>query len=85
MQTPIHVAVIADLQTDRLKRYEARVFELVAAERPDLILLAGDYLHTSDRAEYDALKAELDALTQRFSLDAPLGAYAVRGNVDWED
>ncbi|MCP4604339.1 MAG: hypothetical protein GY847_28095 [Proteobacteria bacterium] len=85
LETPIRVAVVTDLQTDSLRQYEKHVFELVAAERPDLILLAGDYLHTSNYAEYDALKTEFNELMRRFLLEAPLRVYAVRGNVDWED
>jgi uncharacterized protein len=85
LETPVRVAVIADLQTDRLGRYEERVFELTMAEQPDLILLAGDYLHVTNYAEYEVLKTELNTLMQHVHLDAPLGIYAVRGNVDWED
>jgi predicted MPP superfamily phosphohydrolase len=73
------------LQTDKLLRYEEHVFELVAAERPDLILLAGDYLHIRSRTEYVTARAELNALMRRAQLEAPLGIYAVRGNVDWDD
>jgi predicted MPP superfamily phosphohydrolase len=85
LQKPIRIAVVADLQTDKLRRYEEHVFELVAAERPDLILLAGDYLHIWNRTEYVTAKAELNALIRRAHLEAPLGIYAVRGNVDWDD
>ncbi len=85
LETPVSVAVIADLQTDRLGRYEERVFELTMAEQPDLVLLVGDYLHVSDHAKYEALKRELNTLMQRVHFDAPLGVYAVRGNVDWKD
>ncbi|MBN2131289.1 MAG: metallophosphoesterase [Sedimentisphaerales bacterium] len=85
LETPVRVAVIADLQTDRIGRYEERIFELTMAEQPDLILLAGDYLHVSDEAEYEALKTELNALMQQAHLDAPLGVFAVQGNIDWGD
>ena len=85
LQRPIRIAVVADLQTDNLQRYEEHVFELVAAERPDLILLAGDYLQIWNRTEYLTAKAKLNALMRRAHLEAPLGIYAVRGNVDWDD
>jgi uncharacterized protein len=85
LQKPIRVAVVADLQTDQLQRYEEHVFELVAAERPDLILLAGDYLHIWSFTEYVTAKEKLNALLWRAHLEAPLGIYAVRGNVDWDD
>jgi uncharacterized protein len=85
LQRPVRIAVVADLQTDKLQQYEKHIFELVAVERPDLILLAGDYLHMGNRAEYVTAKAELNALMRRAHLVAPLGIYAVRGNVEWDD
>jgi predicted MPP superfamily phosphohydrolase len=83
LKTPIRVAVIAGLQTDAPGRYEAHAFDLVAAEQPDLILFAGDYLHISESAAYASAKDDLDALMRRSDLKAPLGIYAVKGNVDW--
>lgn len=85
LQRPVRVAVIADIQTDNLQRYEEHVLELVADEQPDLILFAGDYLHVSDPARYTELKTEFNALMLRSDLEAPLGTYAVKGNVDWRD
>ncbi len=85
LEQPIRVAVIADLQTDHPGEYEKRVFELVAAENPDLILLAGDYLHISDESDYIAAKAALQVVLSSAELEAPLGVYAVRGNTDWGD
>jgi predicted MPP superfamily phosphohydrolase len=85
LQAPVRVAVIADLQTDHLGDYEERVFRLVVAEQPDLILLAGDYLHLAQYDRYVAESASLNEMLQRVDLDAPLGVYAVRGNVDWPD
>ena len=66
----VRVAVIADLQTDQLGAYEARAFELIAAEQPDLILLSGDYLHIWEDAEYLAAKRELNALLRDAQLEA---------------
>jgi len=85
LQAPVRVAVIADLQTDDLGDYEERALRLAAAEEPDLILLAGDYLHLAERDRYVAMGASLNQMFQRVDLDAPLGVYAVRGNVDWPD
>jgi predicted MPP superfamily phosphohydrolase len=85
VQRPVRVAVIADIQTDSLQRYEEHVLELMADEQPDLILFAGDYLHVSNPARYAELKTEFNALMLRSDLEAPLGTYAVRGNVDWSD
>ena len=62
LEIPVRVIVIADLQTDHPGDYEKHVFELVAAENPDLILLAGDYLHISDESDYIAAKEKLNII-----------------------
>jgi predicted MPP superfamily phosphohydrolase len=54
----------------------ANAVALVNAERPDLILLGGDYITNMDRAFADPV-AELLA-----PLHAPLGIYAILGNHD---
>ena len=48
---PIRIVVVADLQTDRLGPYERSVLRQTLAEKPDLILLAGDYLQASSEKE----------------------------------
>ncbi len=85
LREAVRVAVIADVQTDRPGEYEQHVFELVAAEHPDLILFAGDYLHISNEGDYRVAKEELNTILLHAGLDAPLGMYAVRGNVDRGD
>lgn len=82
---PLKVALLADLQTDVIGDYERSVIERIVAERPDLILLAGDYIQVWDDARRQALHAELRELLKRAGFSAPLGAYAVRGNVDGGD
>ena len=85
LDIPIRVAVIADLQTDAPGQYEQQVLERAAAEEPDLILFAGDYLHINQRAQYLSAQKELNAILRKAGLSAPLGIYAVKGNVDWND
>jgi predicted MPP superfamily phosphohydrolase len=56
------------------------VVALTNAARPDLILLAGDYV--SDRAD-GSLRLPLDTIAEHLKgLEAPLGVYAVLGNHD---
>lgn len=85
LKTSVRVAVVADIQTDAPGPYERRVFRRVAAEQPDLILLAGDYVHLADDEQYVATGETLNQMMRDTELDAPLGVYAVRGNVDWPD
>jgi predicted MPP superfamily phosphohydrolase len=83
LQTAVRIAVVADLQTDTLGPYEERVLRRVSAEEPDLILLAGDYLHLGDRERYDEMSERLNGTLRDAGLDPAFGIYAVRGNVDW--
>lgn len=80
---PVRVVVLADIQTDVPGPYEARVLRTAMAQDPDLILFAGDYIQLGRRSrsyadEIDALRV----LMVEAGLHAPLGAYAVAGNVD---
>ena len=77
----VRIVVLADLQTDRVGPYERRAFQEVVDQRPDLILLAGDYLH-ADSGEFERLRGELNSLLRELELRAPLGVYAVGGNID---
>lgn len=82
IRRPVKIAILADLQTDEIGRYERSVLERIMAARPDLILLAGDYVQEFDNAGRKRLHRELRAALQEIGFGAPLGAYAVRGNVD---
>jgi hypothetical protein len=79
-ERPLRVAVLADLQTERVGAHERRAVDRVVALRPDLILLPGD-LHQGSRA---ALARELPALRGLLRrLRAPGGAFFAPG--DQED
>jgi predicted MPP superfamily phosphohydrolase len=85
LQTPVRMAVVADLQTDAPGQYEERALEMIAKEKPDLILLTGDFVHIARRDQYVSASATLNEIMRHVGLDAPLGVYAVGGNVDWPD
>ena len=55
------------------------------AENPDLVLLAGDYLQCDDFTRQQRLRRELRGFLEAINLSAPLGVFAVRGNVDPPD
>lgn len=80
----LRVALLADLHVGSPHWGVAHVRELVAttnAEKPDLILLAGDYVIDGvlfgKKVEPEAIAAVLGELR------APLGVIAVLGNHDW--
>lgn len=88
LEKPLRVVVAADLQTDVIGEYEKQALALMLAEKGDLILFTGDYVQERDPARHLALRRELNSFLHQMHLEAPLGIYAVRGDVegdDWQD
>lgn len=82
LERPLRIVVLADLQTDRIGAHETSALERARRLEPDLVLFAGDYLHLHDVERY---RAEIERFRQTLAesaLAAPLGMFAVRGNVD---
>ena len=75
----IRVAVLGDLQADRVGDYERSVIARVGELAPDLILVPGDIFQGSV-AEFER---ELPALRELFAqLDAPGGVFVTLGDCD---
>lgn len=79
------IAVIADLHAGAPYIDEAKIDDVVArtnTARPDLILLAGDYVSGDDGGDGE-LRMPLETIAAHLKgLEAPLGVYAVLGNHD---
>jgi len=75
----VRIGVIADLQTDGPGPHEHHAVDLLLAEEPDLILLAGDVFQGTP-AELSVHEDAMRALLGR--LHAPHGVYLVRGDHD---
>jgi predicted MPP superfamily phosphohydrolase len=82
VERPLRVAVLSDLQTDRVGEHERRAVRLVLDERPDLILMPGDYIDEDDPERYREQRERLRWMLQELGFSAPLGVFASRGNVD---
>ena len=83
IMTPIKVVLIADIQTDSVGKYERKSLQLAKEQNGDLILFGGDYLQWKGNVN-DGVK-QLNELMKEVNFDAPLGCYAVRGNVDFNN
>ncbi len=86
---PIRIGVITDTHTDGPHVGLARLASIVArmnAERPDIIVLLGDFVAgsapRSQRSEDDRREIA-EGLALLGQLEAPLGVWAVLGNHDW--
>ena len=78
---PLKIALLSDIQTDRVGQYETSVMQLVQDERPDLIILTGDYIQ-APWAQRDIEEERLRRLFHRVNLNANQGIFAVQGNTD---
>jgi uncharacterized protein len=78
---PMRIVVLADLQTDRLGLYERDVLRQVLDEKPDLILFAGDYFQVPWE-HHEKFRREFNAILREMHFAAPLGVFAVQGNID---
>lgn len=79
---PLKIVLLADLQTDALGAFEREVLARVVAEKPDLILLAGDYLQCWDEEAYAREAEALRAALHEAGFQAPLGVFAVGGDCE---
>ena len=82
IEKPMRIVVIADFQTDQIGEYERHVLETVLEQKPDLILFAGDYFAARNIREWHAIQDQFVKLAAKLDFDAPLGVYAIQGNVD---
>jgi hypothetical protein len=80
LRRPLRIAVVADLQADRIGAYERAAIRRLRAERPDLVVLPGDYVQEGSGTPHSVLERELNALFRAEGLAAPRGVYAVRGD-----
>jgi uncharacterized protein len=82
IDTPLEIAVVADLQTDDVGSYERDIFEQIAKDKPDLILFPGDYLQVFTDEERERETAKLKKIIKDSGLNPKYGCFFVQGNVD---
>lgn len=79
---PLRIVVLADIQTDDVGEYERDVLRRAAEAEADLILLPGDYLQVASAEAWQEQSEKLRTLFREARLTAPLGVFAVEGNID---
>jgi uncharacterized protein len=76
---PVRVGLLSDIQFEQVGGHERKAVERLMAQRPDVIVLTGDY-HQGSRAEF---ARQLPAIHRLFAqLRAPGGVFAVQGDVE---
>ncbi|MEW6249036.1 MAG: hypothetical protein AB1716_00175, partial [Planctomycetota bacterium] len=66
----VRIVLLADLQTDRYSGYERGVLARIRAEKPDLILLPGDFFHCTQRL-FDERRADFARLLRDLATILP--------------
>jgi predicted MPP superfamily phosphohydrolase len=61
------------------------VLDRLLSEKADLILMAGDHLQEEHKPAMASLRDAFRTLVREAKISAPMGIYAVRGNIDWTD
>ena len=79
---PLRIGVMADVQTDHVGKFEAKSVNKMMGMRPDLILMAGDYIQTHDATQRERLHQQLNRVFCDHPLTAPRGIFVVGGNND---
>lgn len=79
---PLRLLHVSDMQAPTIGSYEERVVREAVAQKPDLIVFTGDYVQPRLRPTRTRASADLRPLLRKLAAAAPLGAYAVRGDVD---
>jgi hypothetical protein len=77
----LRILHMTDLQTPAIGAHEERAFRDGLAQRPDLVVFTGDYIHerVGRRTGASAARALRELLT-RLSFGAPLGVFATEGD-----
>ena len=78
---PITLVFCSDIQTDRVGNYEHRTLQTIKEQHANLILFGGDYVQIGRITSERQLLKNLNQLFREIDLQAPLGIYAVQGNV----
>jgi uncharacterized protein len=81
---PLRIVHLTDIQTDAIGPFQERALRAALEQSPDLIVFTGDYIQPRLEGGRKATTAAFQALLRRLDFGAPLGAYAVRGDVDPE-
>ncbi len=82
IRSKIRVAFMSDIQSDEFGENERRVWSSLLAEKPDLVLLGGDYTHDWTEEARQKVRLATREYLLKIGFKAPLGVVAIRGNVD---
>jgi predicted MPP superfamily phosphohydrolase len=84
LERSLRIALLADFQTDVFGEYQRKSLQALMNERPDVIMMAGDYLQSETMGGWEALRDQMNAYLKEINFSAPAGIYGVTGNTDYQ-
>ena len=81
IKMPLRIVFVSDIQADRITSHEVNTFKKIQQQNPDLIILGGDYIQSFTGSGEKQLPEKFRQMLLDHPLEAPLGVYAVAGNI----
>lgn len=82
LENPVKIVVLSDFQTDVWGEYERQALRMAMNQKPDLMLLPGDYLQEYNSERRKKLTGQLNTFLKEIGFSAKLGVYAVGGDIE---
>jgi len=81
LETPLRIVFVSDIQTDCISSHEINTLKTIQRLQADLIILGGDYTQTFLHTREKQLTEKFRQMLLDYPLEAPLGVYAIPGNI----
>ena len=85
MTKPLRIVFVSDIQADRIGFHEINTLKTIQQQNADLIILGGDYIQTFQDTREKHLPEKFRQMFLDHPLEAPLGVYAIAGNISGHD
>lgn len=81
IKKPLRIVFVTDIQTDRIGFHEINTVKTIQRLEADMIIFGGDYIQTFQNTREKHLPEKFRQMLLDHPLKAPLGVYAIAGNV----
>jgi predicted MPP superfamily phosphohydrolase len=81
VKKPLRIVFVSDIQTDRISSHEINTLKKIQQQKADLIIFGGDYIQTFLHKREKHLPEKFRQMLIDYPLEAPLGVYAIAGNI----
>ena len=82
---PVRIVFVSDIQADHIGSHEINTLKKIQRLDADLIILGGDYIQAHSEHQKNQLPERFRQMLLDYPLTAPLGVYAVAGNISGAD